>query len=52
MTLGQKLFELCAKQAENCKYFIKLRAITLQILNKSTRKYPGTQLHMLSNIPV
>jgi hypothetical protein len=27
-------------------------AITLQILNKSTQKYPGVQLNMLFNIPV
>jgi hypothetical protein len=32
--------------------FIKSRAITLTILNKSRRKYPGAQLHMLINIPV
>jgi hypothetical protein len=42
MTLGQKLFELCAKQAENCKYFIKLRAITLQILKNPQE---NTQVH-------
>jgi RNase H-fold protein (predicted Holliday junction resolvase) len=32
--------------------FTKLRTISLQILNKSTQKYPGAQLHMLINIPV
>jgi choline kinase len=32
--------------------FTKSRAITLQIRNKSTRKYPSAQLHMLINIPV
>jgi hypothetical protein len=32
--------------------FTKSRAITLKILHKSTRKYPGAQLHMLINIPV
>jgi hypothetical protein len=32
--------------------FSKSRAITLKILNKSRRKYPGAQLHMLINIPV
>jgi hypothetical protein len=32
--------------------FTKSRAITLQILHKSTRKYPVAQLHMLSNITV
>jgi small-conductance mechanosensitive channel len=28
------------------------RAETLQILNKSTHKHPGAQLHMLANIPI
>jgi hypothetical protein len=32
--------------------FTKSRAITLKILYKSTRKYPGAQLHMLIKIPV
>jgi hypothetical protein len=32
--------------------FTKSRAITLKILNKSRRIYPGAQLHMLINIPV
>jgi hypothetical protein len=32
--------------------FTKSRAITLKILNKCRRKYPGAQLHMLINIPV
>jgi hypothetical protein len=32
--------------------FYKPRAITLKILNKSTQKYRGGQLHMLINIPV
>jgi hypothetical protein len=31
--------------------FTMSRAITLKILNKSTQKYPGAQLHMLINIP-
>jgi hypothetical protein len=30
----------------------KSRAITLRILNKSTRKYTGAHLHILINIPV
>jgi hypothetical protein len=47
MTLGQILFELRATQVENCKRFTKKRAITLKILNKSTRIYPGARLHML-----
>jgi hypothetical protein len=32
--------------------FTKSRAITLQILNKSNKKYPGAQLYMLINIHV
>jgi hypothetical protein len=32
--------------------FTKSRAITLKILFKTTRKYPGAQQHMLINIPV
>jgi hypothetical protein len=34
------------------KIFTKSRAITLKILNKFARKYPGAQLHMLINISV
>jgi hypothetical protein len=32
--------------------FTKSKTITLKILNKSTRKYPGAHLHVLINIPV
>jgi hypothetical protein len=32
--------------------FTYSRAMTLKILNISTQKYPGAQLHMLINIPV
>jgi hypothetical protein len=44
-------FELLVTQVENCKIFCKSMTITLQILNNSTRKYPGAQLHRLINIP-
>jgi hypothetical protein len=36
----------------NETFFTKSRAITLQILYKSTSETQGAQLHMLSNIPV
>jgi hypothetical protein len=52
MTLGHILFDLHATQVENWNFFTKSRAITLKILKKSRRKYPGAQLHMLINIPV
>jgi hypothetical protein len=32
--------------------FTKSREITLQILDKSTSKTKGAQLHMMTNIPV
>jgi hypothetical protein len=51
MTLGQILFELHATQVENCK-FILSQGNYSKILNKSTQKYPGAQLHMLINIPI
>jgi hypothetical protein len=51
MTLGQIPFELNAAQVENCKCLVP-RAITLQMLNKSTRKRPGAQLHILNNISI
>jgi hypothetical protein len=51
MTLGQILIELCATQIENCN-FTYSRAITLKIQKYIQWKYPGAQLHMLSNIPV
>jgi hypothetical protein len=52
MTLCQILFELHATQVENFQKMSKSRTITLNILNKNRRKYPGAQLHMLINIPV
>jgi hypothetical protein len=33
------------------RFFIKSRAITLQILDKSTSEIQGAQLRMLTNIP-
>jgi hypothetical protein len=34
------------------RFFNKSRAITLQILNKTTRETQDAQLHILINIPV
>jgi hypothetical protein len=44
-------YELRATQLENYKFLLN-QGQNLQILNKSTQKYPGAKLHMLSNIPI
>jgi hypothetical protein len=55
LSLGQLLFELRKTQIKNCVsfgFFSKPMEITLQILNKSIRKPPGAQPHMLTNLSV
>jgi hypothetical protein len=52
MTIGQILFLLMCDTSWKLESFTNLRATTLKILNIFTWKYPGAQLHMLSNIPV
>jgi hypothetical protein len=46
MTLCQKHF------SSYVRHKLKIWAITLQILNQSTRNYPGAQLDVLTNIPI
>jgi hypothetical protein len=52
MTLGQIMFGLRTKKNKKLQILTKTRAITLQTMNKSTRKTPGVQLYKLINISV